>query len=150
MKRVPEESLDYPGDGYYYLDDEPFTGVAFSLDEDGSLESESEYKDGLKWGVERHWFGPGKLQYEAELQRGAVYGKKRVWHPDGKLKEEGDYERGIALKRKKWDQSGHLVEDFELKETDSNFELLQQLREIAKKRSAKTSDIKLTSPHKCT
>jgi len=137
MKRVAQNSLDYPGDGYYYLDDKPFTGVAFSLYEAGSLKSETEYKHGLKWGLDRHWFGPDKFQYEAELQRGVVHGKKRVWHPDGKLKEEGDYEFGIELKSKKWDEDGNLVEDFELKETDSNFNLLQQFREIEKKRSAK-------------
>jgi len=137
MKRVPEDALDYPGDGHYYLDDEPFTGVAFSLDEDGSLESETVYKDGLKWGLERHWFAPDKLESEAHMYRGVVHGKERLWHPNGKPKEEGDYEFGITLKRKKWDEDGTLVEDFELKETDSNFNLLQQFRETEKKRSDK-------------
>jgi antitoxin component YwqK of YwqJK toxin-antitoxin module len=137
MKRVPENSLDYPGNGYYYLDDEPFTGVAFSLYEDGSLKSETEYKNGLKWGLERYWFGSGILEYEAELQRGVVYGKKRVWHPDGRLKEEGDYEHGITLNRKTWDEDGNIVEDFELSKTDSNFNLLRQFREIEKRRSGK-------------
>jgi antitoxin component YwqK of YwqJK toxin-antitoxin module len=138
MKRVPQNSLDYPGDGYYYLDDEPFTGVAVSLYEDGSPKSETEFKNGLKWGLERHWFAVDKLRYEAELQRGVVHGKERVWYPDGQLKEEGDYEFGITLRRKKWDEDGNLVEDFELKETDSNYNLLQTLRKIEKKRSGKS------------
>jgi antitoxin component YwqK of YwqJK toxin-antitoxin module len=137
MKRVPQNSLDYPGDGYYYLDEEPFTGVAFTLHEDGSLESETEYKHGLKWGLAREWFAPGKLLSEADLQRGVVHGKERVWHPNGKPKEEGDYEFGITLRRKKWDEDGNLEEDFELKETDSNFDLLQKFRAIEKKRGDK-------------
>jgi antitoxin component YwqK of YwqJK toxin-antitoxin module len=135
MKRVPEDSLDYPGDGYYYLDDKPFTGVAFSLHEDGSLESETEYKHGLKWGLERHWFAPDKLESEAHMHRGVVHGRERLWHPNGKPKEEGDYEFGIALRRKKWDEDGTLVEDFELKETDSNYDLLQKFRELEKRRT---------------
>ncbi len=138
MKRVPEDVLDYPGDGYYYLDDEAFTGVAFSLHEDGWLKSETEYKHGLKWGLERHWFGPGNLEYEAELQQGVLQGRKRVWHRNGKLKQEGNYEHGIELKSKTWDEGGNLVEDFELKVTDSNFTLLRQFREIEKKRISKS------------
>lgn len=134
MKRVPEDSLDYPGDGYNYVDGKPFTGVAFALYEDDSLESETEYKQGLKWGLERHWFESGKLESETELQRDVIHGKERIWYSDGRLKEEGDYEYGIALKRKKWDANGNLVEDFELEETDANYGLLQQLREIEKKR----------------
>jgi antitoxin component YwqK of YwqJK toxin-antitoxin module len=137
MKRVPQRSLDYPGDGYYYQDDEPFTGVAFSLHKDGSLKSETEYKDGLKWGLERYWFAPDKLESEAHMLRGVVHGKERLWHRNGKPKEEGDYQFGIALRIKKWDEDGILVEDFELKETDSNYVLLQKFREIEKKRSGK-------------
>ena len=92
MKRVLRDSLDYPGDGLYYLNDEPFTGVAFSLDEEGLLESEIEFAHGMKWGLERHWFASDKVKSEAELQRGVLHGKKRAWYPDGKLREEGDYE----------------------------------------------------------
>jgi antitoxin component YwqK of YwqJK toxin-antitoxin module len=135
MKPVPQSSLDYPGDGYYYLGDKPFTGVALSFHEDGSLKSETEYQHGLKWGLERYWFGPNRLQSEAELQRGVLHGKERLWHPNGKLKEEGHYEFGITLSKKEWDEDGNLVGDFELKESDSNYLLLQTFREIEKKRS---------------
>ena len=139
MKRAPLDSLDYPGDGYYYLGGNPFTGVAFTVHEDdGWLESETEYKQGLKWGLARRWSAPGQLESEAELQRGAAHGKERVWHPNGNLKEEGDYEFGITLSRKQWDEDGNLVEDFELKEADSNYGLLQTFREIEKKRTGKS------------
>jgi antitoxin component YwqK of YwqJK toxin-antitoxin module len=135
MKRVPEDSLDYTGDGFYYLDERPFTGVGYSVSEDGWLETETEYRDGLEWGLRRQWYAPNKLLAEAELSRGVKHGKERLWHRNGKLKEEGDYELGTTLKRKKWDENGNLEEDFELKETDSNFKLLQQFREIEKRRS---------------
>src|SRR6478672_8567011 len=136
MKRVPQNLLDYPGDGYYYLRQEPFTGVAFYLREDGSLKSETEYQHGLKWGLDRYWFDPDRLQSEGEMQRGVLHGMERLWHPNGKLKEEGHYEFGITLRKKEWDENGNLVGDFELKESDSNYILLQTFREIQKKRSA--------------
>jgi antitoxin component YwqK of YwqJK toxin-antitoxin module len=135
MKRVPHDSLDYPGDGYYYLDDEPFTGLGVSHYEDGSLKSEIEFKDGLKSGLERHWFASGKLHSEAEMRRSVVHGKERVWYSSGQLKEEGDYEHGVTLRRKEWDEDGDLVEEYELKETDSDYSLLLQLRDIDKRRS---------------
>src|SRR5262245_47083634 len=139
MKRVPEGSLEYPGNGCYYLDDKPFTGVGFALHPDGWLQVETEYKDGLKWGTQREWFAADKLLTEAELKSGVVHGKQRFWHRNGKLAEEGEYEFGVPLRRKKWDEDGNLVEDFELKETDpdSNYHFLEKLREIRKKQSGK-------------
>ena len=35
MKRVLARSLEYPGDGLYYLDGEPFTGTALKLSKEG-------------------------------------------------------------------------------------------------------------------
>jgi antitoxin component YwqK of YwqJK toxin-antitoxin module len=137
MKRVSEDSLEYVN-GHYFLGDEPFTGVGFAHHPDGWLQVEIEYKDGLKWGTQREWFAPDQLLTEAELQSGLVHGKKRSWHRNGKLAEEGEYESGVALRRKKRDEDGNLVEDFELKEEpDSSFDFLEKLREIQKKRSGK-------------
>ena len=69
------------------------------------------------------------------MYRGVVHGKERLWHRNGKPKEEGDYEFGIALRIKKWDEDGVPEGDFELKETDSNYNLLRKLREIEKQRT---------------
>lgn len=135
MKRVTEGSLEYVN-GHYFLDDEPFTGVGFEQHPDGWLQVEIEYKYGLPWGTQREWFAPDQLLTEAELQSGVVHGKQRVWHRNGKLAEEGEYEFGVTLRRKKWDEDGNLEEDFELKEEpDSNFDFLEKLREIRKKKN---------------
>jgi hypothetical protein len=136
MKRVPEGSLEYPGDGYYYLDGEHFTGVGFARHPDGWLQVEIAYTNGLKWGTQREWFAPDQLLTEAEMQAGAVHGKQRFWHRNGKLAEEGEYEFGVTLRRKKWDEDGKLVEEFELKqEPESNFDFLEKLRKIKKMQS---------------
>jgi antitoxin component YwqK of YwqJK toxin-antitoxin module len=132
MKRVPEDSLDYPGDGYYYLDEKLFTGIGFSLNEDGWLEMETEYRAGAQWGMKRRWYAPNELLEEAQMRAGVVHGKERIWHRNGKLEEESDCEFGITLRRKTWDEDGNLVEDFELNETDSNFASLQKMRELYK------------------
>ena len=135
MKRVSEGSLEYVN-GHYFLDDEPFTGVGVAQHPDGWLQVEIEYKYGLKWGMQREWFAPDQLLTEAELQSGVVHGKRRFWHRNGKLAEEGEYEFGVTLRRKKWDEDGKLVEDFELKEEpDSNFDFLEKLRTIRKKQN---------------
>jgi antitoxin component YwqK of YwqJK toxin-antitoxin module len=132
MKRVPEKALDYTDDGYYCLDEQPFTGVGFSLHKEGWLEMETEYRDGTEWGMRRQWYAPNKLLEEVRMRAGVVHGKERRWHPNGKLKEESDCEFGITLTRKTWDEEGNLVEDFKLNETDTNFASLQKMRELYK------------------
>jgi antitoxin component YwqK of YwqJK toxin-antitoxin module len=132
MKRVPYDWLEYSDDGDYCLDEQPFTGVAFSRHADGWLEKEIEYRDGAEWGMKRHWYAPKKLLVEAQMRAGAVHGTKRRWYRNGKLEEETDCEFGIVLRKRTWDENGILVEEYELKETDSDFVSLQELRAIYK------------------
>jgi antitoxin component YwqK of YwqJK toxin-antitoxin module len=132
VKRVPYDSLDYTDDGYYYLDEQPFTGVAFSRHKDGWLEKEIEYRNGAEWGMKRHWYAPNKLLEEAQMRAGVVHGKERIWYRNGKLEEEADCEFGITRRRETWDEDGNLVEQYELKETDPEFASLLKLREIYK------------------
>lgn len=47
MERVPDENLEYADNGLYYLNGVPFTGVAYTLYDDGRLESEVEIQNGL-------------------------------------------------------------------------------------------------------
>jgi antitoxin component YwqK of YwqJK toxin-antitoxin module len=131
MKRVPNRSLEYR-DGHMYLHDEPFTGIGYFLDPKGQLAAEIEYRDGLEWGMKREWYAPGEPYYEGRLFMGVLHGKKREWHRNGRLAEEGDYELGFAVRQKRWDEDGNLVEDFELKETDPDYETLQEYRRIYK------------------
>jgi len=132
MTRVPEDSIDYPGDGYYYVDGKLFTGVGFSNHKDGWLETETEYRDGTEWGMKRRWYAPNKLLEEAQMRAGAVHGRERIWHRNGKLEEESECEFGVTLRRKSWDEDGDLVEVYEVKETDPDFKYVQELRDIYK------------------
>ena len=131
MQRVPESELRYnDADGLYYLRDEPFSGVAHLAYPDGTPMSESEYRDGIFFGISRHWWESGAVEAESDFAFGVLHGKSRVWHRNGQLAEDGDYEHGVCLRRKKWDESGALTEEFELSESSPAYEDLLRDRQI--------------------
>ena len=139
VKRVPDSEIDYPGDGYYYHDGQRFTGVEYFLnEEEGWVEAETEYVEGLPSGLKREWAGPDKqLLYEGEFRGGVLHGRKRRWTEDGTLIEDGEYEYGIPLWEKWWDEDGDLVREYELSETDGNYTLLQEYRQMEREQAAK-------------
>ena len=125
--RVPAENLVY--DDLYYLDGKPFTGVAYIMDDSGDwVQGEIEFKDGSESGVKREWWETGKLAYEGTLRGGRVHGKKRRWHYNGQLAEEGEYEYGIPVRERSWDEEGQLLEDYQLRETDPDYQRIQRYR----------------------
>jgi antitoxin component YwqK of YwqJK toxin-antitoxin module len=129
MQRVLASSLAYDSsEDAYYLDGKPFTGVAFTAAKDGFERSESEYRDGLRWGPTREWYAPGQPKVESNYFRGVLHGAAREWHRNGALAEHGVYEFGIAIWEKQWDENGQLTKERTLKETDSAFGRLQRLR----------------------
>ena len=131
MKRENEEFLNYD-DGRMYLDDEPFTGIGFFLDDEGQLETETTYREGIQMGLRRAWFETGQLQHEYMMFRGVLHGKKREWHFNGQLSEEGDCEFGYVLRRKRWNEDGELIEDFEVDANDPIYEQVKLDRETYK------------------
>jgi antitoxin component YwqK of YwqJK toxin-antitoxin module len=133
MKRVPHETLDYTDNDLYYHDNEPFTGVAYFQGKGGQLDAEHEYREGMRWGVSKGWFGPGSPEYEEHWSQGLLHGLRREWHKEGRMIAEEMYERGIHLWGKRWDGDGNLVEDFRLEETDPDFDTLEMYRAAYKK-----------------
>jgi len=134
VARVPDDSLQYES-GLMLLGGKPFTGVAFrSHDDEGWLEREIEYRDGVEWGWKREWGRRKKPIRESPMLRGVVHGRERTWHDNGALATEGEYEYGIALWESSWSEDGALVARVELAETHPNFALLQQLRRIYRQR----------------
>jgi antitoxin component YwqK of YwqJK toxin-antitoxin module len=131
MKRENEESLDYV-DGCKYLDDVPFTGVGYYLDEEGRLDSEASYRDGIQFGLRRAWFETGTLLHEYPMFRGVLHGKKREWHRNGQLAEEADYEFGHGLHRKRWDEDGNLIEEYDIDKNSPAYKEVEEYREAYK------------------
>lgn len=127
MKRENEESLDYVGNRKL-LDDEPFTGIGYYLDEDGRLESEISYQDGIQVGLRRAWFETGQLRHEYPMFRGVFHGKVREWYRHGQLALEADYEFGHDLHHKRWNQDGDLIETYQIDNNSSGYKELEEYR----------------------
>jgi hypothetical protein len=71
MKRVLYSELLYDeGDGRYYCDGAPFSGISFTLYQDGTLASESGMREGIECGKARAWFQSGSLELEREIECG--------------------------------------------------------------------------------
>ncbi|MGC4095079.1 MAG: hypothetical protein QM756_45605 [Polyangiaceae bacterium] len=119
MLRVPENDLDYDAKrAIYFYGGRPFTGVAISTYPNGAPMAETQYEDGLFHGASRGWWESGKLEAEGNYHFGGAHGQARKWHANGQLAEEEEYEYATLLLRKKWDEAGNLVEEYELKESD--------------------------------
>jgi antitoxin component YwqK of YwqJK toxin-antitoxin module len=129
MLRVPERDLRYNDEeGIYYYGDRPFTGVAFRTYPSGSPMTETQYEDGLFHGISRGFWESGKPETETSYAFGGQHGKSRSWYANGQLAEEDEAECAIIVRRKKWDEAGNLVEEWELKESDPNYEVLLHCR----------------------
>lgn len=126
--RVSLEELDYTSDGLYCLDGNPFTGVVEHFSNDGWIEVEEEYQDGLLSGVKREWHRQGVLRLEAACAFGARHGRCREWDDSSRLVAEEFYEFGIRVTGKRWNAEGILVEEFAIGETDPGYQLLQTMR----------------------
>lgn len=129
--RIPLNSLDYHDDDRrYYLNDKLFTGVGFTLNKDGRLKSEVTYQDGVPWGPTKEWYRTGQPMVDSTLVMGQLHGRAREWHANGQLAEDGEYEYGLTLWAKKWDENGHIVNDYQMKESDPDYQTLQRYREL--------------------
>ena len=116
--RVTTLKLEYPGDGLHYLDGEPFTGVLEFPRPDGHLEGEEEYKDGLLSGLRQCWYESGQLQEESECAWGGYHGQVREWHENGQLASRRVYAYGIKLEAQQWDESGALVGEYRISDSE--------------------------------
>jgi antitoxin component YwqK of YwqJK toxin-antitoxin module len=128
INKIDAERLEISDDQAYFLDGAPFNGVAVHYREDGSTESEVEFRDGIQNGVSRDWDAKGQLIFEGVLRSGAYHGTCRTWTSAGRLVQEDTYEHGIRTSRKKWSAEGELTEEAELEPGNPNYELLQTAR----------------------
>lgn len=127
-RKIDAERLEVTGDQAYLFDGMLFNGIAVHYREDGSIESEVEFRDGIQNGVIRNWDVNGKLIFQGETKNGAFHGNCRTWDVDGRLIQEDKYEYGIRVSRKRWSENGDVIEDTMLERGNPNFELLQSAR----------------------
>jgi antitoxin component YwqK of YwqJK toxin-antitoxin module len=131
LRRVPLNKLWWDETtGLYLSNGVPFTGVAFSKRR-GVLESETEYRDGLRSGSDREWYPDGSLAVEGTFRGGTIHGTYREWHKNGQLAVEQVGEFGILLSEKRWDESGRLVKEYAIEVGGDDWQDLQDHREFA-------------------
>ncbi|MFO0804907.1 MAG: hypothetical protein U0791_17505 [Gemmataceae bacterium] len=125
LERVPYDDLAFPDwdHGYTYNEDS-FTGIAYELYPNGQLRCEVEFRGGIQEGLSREWHPNGVLARESHLARGVWHGQCREWHPNGQLALDGDYEYRICVRRRRWDESGHIIEEFAIGPEHVDWELL--------------------------
>lgn len=125
--KVYEEQIDITDEMVCLYEGKPFTGVV--VDEDnGRVIGETHYKDGLQDGVSRAWFMNGQLQSETRFVENSRHGLDKKWYENGAKKSEIRYEHGVVARQIDWDLNGNVTKDYELKEGDPGYELLELRR----------------------
>ena len=72
-----DELAWHAGHGLYTHGGTPFTGVAFEIGRAGTLEWETEYRDGVKDGLQRGWHTDGSPAAEGTFRSGGLHGTYR-------------------------------------------------------------------------
>ncbi|QDU23955.1 toxin-antitoxin system YwqK family antitoxin [Urbifossiella limnaea] len=126
--RVNENDLELDED-MLLLAGVPFSGVGFDLYEDGSLRSESPFRDGFRDGLCREWHPNGRLRCEWIAAQGTITGVKTEWHPGGALKAVGQYEYGVEIESREWDDAGDLISYWQIDEKSAIYAYVVGLRE---------------------
>ncbi|MGP4021037.1 toxin-antitoxin system YwqK family antitoxin [Saccharopolyspora sp. 5N708] len=91
----------------------PFTGEIVDFDPNGTMIELTTYADGIEHGPQVEWFPDGTKQLEGQCDHGQAVGEWREWHPTGQLARYDEFnDLGDLLKRKRWDESGELLEDY--------------------------------------
>ena len=96
-----ETHIDYEDledrDGVMYLPNEetPFTGQTKTFFEFGQKESEGNFKDGKRDGLNTAWYQNGKKEMEITYKDGKYHGPMTMWHHNGHKSFEGNFTNGI-------------------------------------------------------
>lgn len=76
-----------------YLNDEPYTGVAYHFFSNGTKQIKQTYLDGLKEGEWSIWYEDGTPQKEGLIKEGKQHGIYREYYSNGNLRYEYQYDQ---------------------------------------------------------
>ena len=134
MLRVSVDELKWhAGHGLYTHEGTPFTGVAFEVGTDGALAAETEYRGGLRAGLQRMWHPDGSVAAEGAFRAGSLHGNYQEWHLNGQLALEQVGEYGILLSEKSWDEHGRLVKEYRIEHEGNDWQMLLLCRQLYSK-----------------
>jgi antitoxin component YwqK of YwqJK toxin-antitoxin module len=129
MTKINDELLDHDEDfDVYYYEDEPFTGISYSIHPEypkTQIYCESEHIKGKKQ-KRVVWHPNGQIKSETIFNKDEITLKE--WNLDGQLIHEQFIENGICSAEKIWDEKGNLTENFEVTEGNQYFDMLERFR----------------------
>ncbi len=99
VKEASYSQLEWKDD-VYFLEGEPFSGVARESHSNGKPKGEYPFKDGRFDGVVREWWENGQLSTETHFENGQRHGSNKYWSKEGKLMKEQiyDHDRSVSVK----------------------------------------------------
>ncbi|MDC7235934.1 MAG: hypothetical protein PQJ58_22110 [Spirochaetales bacterium] len=127
MEEVDFDDLDF-WDGYY-LDEKPFTGIAYEKDSRGVILSEYTFVSGAESGPQKEFYSNGNKKELIHLYFGWHHGLSYEWYEDGTLKFESLLEYGIVIWQKQYDEKGKILLDYTLGKEDDDYKKLMEWRE---------------------
>lgn len=131
MDRVYHKELDtHPDEAACCTwKDEPFTGVAYSTHDDGSVCSEWTFQDGEQWGPGRTRLPNGRLGETHYCLGGLAHGVRRWWRANGCKLAVEVYRFGVLIRSRRWDEDGRVERDYRVEdEEDPHWYLAQAER----------------------
>ncbi|KAL2862586.1 toxin-antitoxin system YwqK family antitoxin [Aspergillus lucknowensis] len=91
----------------------PFTGEIADYAANGTLIELTSYENGLEHGPQFEWYPDGSKMLQGQCDRSSAVGEWREWYPTGRLARYDRFnELGDLLERKRWNESGVIVEDY--------------------------------------
>ncbi|QGJ70373.1 Hypothetical protein PBC10988_20680 [Planctomycetales bacterium 10988] len=138
QERVDIEDCELDDDLVLYQG-RPFTGLLFAIYEDGTLQEESEYKDGLPHGICKEYYPSGKLNRHWTSNNGMIKGPLVELFETGVKKSEKILDFGFVLQKKKWDQQGNVLEFEELGKDSNTYSVVKKLRELHQEKNSKNT-----------
>lgn len=90
-------------DDVYFLNGQPFTGVAKDKFKSGGQKGEYPFKEGRLHGVVREWWENGQLSTETNFDHGKRHGLNRYWSQSGQLMKEQVYDHDHSVSEKHYE-----------------------------------------------
>lgn len=91
------------GNGYYFLNDKPYTGVAVEYYENGKMHRLMHMEMGMMHGAYYQWHADGQLRMEQHYFRGLRHGKYIYYYKNGALQSMANMFMGMPYDTtKKW------------------------------------------------
>ncbi|MGB3205682.1 MAG: hypothetical protein WBB28_11895 [Crinalium sp.] len=109
-------TLDYTDKHTYAHNGKDFTGINFYINKQEQVIVEKSFFEGMEWGFYRKWNSNGVLLKLHTVRYGDVDGRLKKWYGNKVLQEDCFYDSSSIVWRKRWDQQGNLIEDFNIME----------------------------------